>query len=109
MDDLTEDEWRAQVVTAQGRDVPASETPWMRARELMVHAVDLDAGVAFSDLPADFLEALVTDVLGKRGAEADVAGPLAGRAAYLTGRADGATAGVLALGGAPAPDLPPWL
>jgi maleylpyruvate isomerase len=109
MDELTEDQWRARVLTAQGRDVPASETPWMRAREVLVHAVDLDAGVGFCDLPAGFLEALVADVIGKRGAEADVTGPLAGRAAYLTGRADGATAGVLTAGGAPAPDLPPWL
>lgn len=109
MDALTEDQWRATVVTAQGRDVPASETPWMRARELMVHAVDLDAGVTFDDLPTDFLEALVADVLVKRGAKADVTGPLAGRAAYLTGRADGATAGVLAPDGTAAPDLPAWL
>jgi maleylpyruvate isomerase len=109
MDDLNEDHWRSRVVTAQGRDVPASETPWMRSRELMVHAVDLDAGVTFDDLPADFLEALVADVLAKRGVGADVVGPLAGRAAYLTGRADGVTAGVSAPDGNPATDLPPWL
>jgi maleylpyruvate isomerase len=109
MDALTEDQWRAQVVTAQGRDVPASETPWMRAREVMVHAVDLGSGVTFDDLPTDFLEALVADVLAKRGLEADLTGPLPGRAAYLTGRADGATAGVLAPDGAAAPELPPWL
>jgi maleylpyruvate isomerase len=109
MDALTEEGWRARVVTAQGRDVPASETPWMRSREVMVHAVDLGAGVTFDDLPADFLQALVEDVLGKRGAEADTVGTLAGRAAYLTGRADGATAGVTAPDGGPAPVLPPWL
>jgi maleylpyruvate isomerase len=109
MDALTDDQWGARVVTAQGRDVPASETPWMRAREVMVHAVDLHAGVTFDDLPADFLDALVEDVLVKRGVEADAVGPLAGRAAYLTGRADGATAGVTALDGSAAPDLPPWL
>jgi maleylpyruvate isomerase len=109
MDDLTDEQWRAQVVTAQGRDVPASETPWMRARELMVHVVDLNVGITFENLPADFLDALVDDVLAKRGPAADVVGPLAGRAAYLTGRADGATAGVTAPDGSPAPDLPPWL
>jgi maleylpyruvate isomerase len=109
MDDLTDSQWRARVVTAQGREVPASETPWMRSRELMVHAVDLDTGVTFDDLPTDFLEALVTDVLTKCGAGYDVTGPLAARAAYLTGRADGATAGVLALDGTAAPEMPPWL
>jgi maleylpyruvate isomerase len=109
MDGLTEGQWSARVVTAQGRDVPASETPWMRAREVMVHAVDLAAGLRFADLPEDFLESLVDDVLTKRGAEADVAGPLAGRAAYLTGRADGVSAAVVAPDGSPAPVLPPWL
>jgi maleylpyruvate isomerase len=75
----------------------------------MVHAVDLAAGVTFDDLPDDFLEALVADVLGRRGADTDVTGPLAGRAAYLTGRADGATAGVLSPDGTAAPELPAWL
>jgi maleylpyruvate isomerase len=106
---LGPEQWSAQVVTAQGRTVPAAETPWMRSRELMVHAVDLGTGVTFADLPPAFLEALVDDVLGKRGREADVSGSLAGRAAYLTGRADGETAGVRALDGGPAPELPPWL
>jgi maleylpyruvate isomerase len=109
MDALTEHQWSARVVTAQGRDVPASETPWMRARELFVHAVDLDLGVTFDDLPDDFLKALVFDVLAKRGTESDVTGPLAGRAAYLTGRADGVTAQVLRPDGGAAPELPPWL
>ena len=31
MEALTEEQWQADVVTAQGRTVPASETPWMRA------------------------------------------------------------------------------
>ena len=106
---LDSEQWAAQVVTAQGRTVPATETPWMRARELMVHAVDLGTGVTFDDLPPAFLEALVEDVLTKRGPEADVSGSPAGRAAYLTGRADGETAGVRTPAGDPAPDLPPWL
>ena len=40
--DLSETQWTRQVRTAQGRLVPASEVPWMRAREVMVHSVDLD-------------------------------------------------------------------
>ena len=31
----------AEVVTAQGRTVPATEIPWLRAREVYVHVVDL--------------------------------------------------------------------
>lgn len=55
---LTPEQWSAEVVAAQGRTVPASETPWMRAREVLVHAVDLGTGTTFADLPPYFLEAL---------------------------------------------------
>jgi uncharacterized protein (TIGR03083 family) len=65
---LTELQWQAPVVTAQGRTVPAAEVPWMRSREVWVHAVDLAAGTSFADLPADFVAALCDDVMGKRSA-----------------------------------------
>jgi hypothetical protein len=32
----------------------------------MVHAVDLDRGIAFADLPKDFLEALSRDLVHAR-------------------------------------------
>jgi len=68
LDTLPADAWSAQVVTAQGRTVPASETPWMRARETCVHAVDLAAGAGFADLPTGFLAALLDDVAAWRSA-----------------------------------------
>lgn len=77
---LDEVAWAREVVTAQGRTVAASETPWMRSREVMIHAVDLDAGLSLADLPADFLLALGDDIVAKRAAS-----------------------------GGPAPTLPPWL
>ena len=49
---LTEDQWQASVLTAQGQAIPASEVPWMRSREVYVHVVDLATGVSFADLPA---------------------------------------------------------
>ncbi|MFB6770557.1 maleylpyruvate isomerase family mycothiol-dependent enzyme [Streptomyces sp. NPDC056337] len=129
MDALGAERWGAPVVTAQGRTVPAAELPWMRSREVCVHAVDLDTGVSFADLPAGFLTALCEDVVGKRasgpgpallltasdadarwelpgaGAPVEVTGPLAGLTAYLTGRAN-----TLATPqGGPAPALGPWL
>lgn len=133
MDALTEEQWGHDVVTGQGRTVPASEAPWMRAREVMVHAVDLKTGVTFDDLPADFLAALCEDIAGKRNAAAgsategpaleltatdtdlqwqvagagepvQVAGTLAALTSYLSGRG---AAAVDAAGGAP--DLPAWL
>ncbi|MER7209251.1 MULTISPECIES: maleylpyruvate isomerase family mycothiol-dependent enzyme [Streptosporangium] len=105
---LPDEAWRTQVVTAQGRTVPASEVPWMRSREVMVHAVDLATGLTFADLPDGFLLALREDVLAKRGLDAvpGVEGSLADVTAYLAGRP---TTGVTAVGGGLPPTLPPWL
>jgi len=97
---LDEEQWSAEVVTAQGRTVPATEIPWLRAREVCVHAVDLGTGVTFADLPGGFLSALVADIRVKRGLTDVPAGPLPEVAAYLAGRPHGLT-GV--------PDLGPWL
>ncbi|MER7186819.1 maleylpyruvate isomerase family mycothiol-dependent enzyme [Streptomyces hyaluromycini] len=123
MDALDEVRWRSPVVTGQGRTVPATELPWLRAREVCVHAVDLATGVSFADLPAGFLIALCDDVVARRaaaatgpalvlrsdghrwelpgpGGPAELTGELPEIAAYLTGRPapfDGA------------PVLTPWL
>jgi maleylpyruvate isomerase len=127
MERLTEDAWQATVINAQGQGVLASQIPWLRAREVYVHAVDLNTGGTFAGCPADFLAALVDDVAGRRsslgtgpalaltatdsGATWNVAGtgeaqvvaaPLPVLAGWLTGRpAAGLPAG--------APALPPWL
>lgn len=97
---LTEDHWSNKVRTAQGRILPATEIPWLRAREVMVHAVDLDLGIGFADLPADFLAELVADIRAKRGDAPAVDGPLPEVAAWLAGRPHSL---------AEAPDLGPWL
>jgi maleylpyruvate isomerase len=60
--DLPEQAWANKVRTAQGREVPASEVPWMRCREVWIHAVDMDAGFGFEDIPSEILAALVSDV-----------------------------------------------
>ena len=62
MDGLDVAGWNATVVTGQGRQVPAREIPWLRTREVWVHAVDLRNGADFPDFPADLLDALITDV-----------------------------------------------
>lgn len=129
--ELDEQQWRRQVRTAQGRTVPAEEIPWMRAREVMIHAVDLDAEVGFEDLPADFRAALLDDIAAKRSAAGDgpaltltatdhfgtwavsgvgdskpVTGTLAGLTAYLSGRPAPRVNGT---GQGRAPELPRWL
>ncbi len=97
---LDDEQWSAEVVTAQGRTVGATEIPWLRAREVCVHAVDLGIGVTFADLPHEFLAALVSDIQAKRGLADIPTGPLPEVAAYLAGRPHALT-GV--------PDLGPWL
>ncbi|MFG1667798.1 maleylpyruvate isomerase family mycothiol-dependent enzyme [Streptomyces sp. Y7] len=54
--------WGAQVRTAQGRTVPATEIPWLRTREVWIHTVDLGTGFRFEDFPAELLDALITDI-----------------------------------------------
>lgn len=81
LDRLTTAQWEAPVVTAQGRPVPATTIPWLRAREVLVHGVDLDTGIGFAHLPEHFLAALIQDISARRGGVPPVAGPLAERAA----------------------------
>ncbi|WP_324649426.1 maleylpyruvate isomerase family mycothiol-dependent enzyme [Georgenia sp. H159] len=128
-DELTDDAWDAVVRTAQGRPVPCRETAWMRNREVWIHAVDLDSGGSFRDLPPAVVDRLTEDVLGAwRGREEavdlvlapddrgerivvgagegpTVVGSAADLARWLTGR-DGhrleSSTGTL-------PDLPRWL
>jgi maleylpyruvate isomerase len=118
--------WDAKVITAQGLTRSASEIPWMRSREVYIHAIDLRAGIRWTNLPAGFLTALLDEVTTRRsakgggpalavaaadtghtwevagaGASVPVSAPLADLAAYLTGRpAPGLKA---------APALPAWL
>lgn len=73
--DLPEDAWKHQVRTIQGREVPASETVWMRSREVWVHAVDLNNGAAFDQVPANVLERLLKDITtawNNRGEDRDL-------------------------------------
>ncbi|KIS27492.1 maleylpyruvate isomerase [Arthrobacter sp. SPG23] len=60
--DLPAEAWHHKVKTAQGRIVPAEETVWMRTREVWVHAVDLDNGATFTDIPAPVLSRLLADI-----------------------------------------------
>jgi maleylpyruvate isomerase len=56
--------WQAQVRSALGRPIPAAEIPWMRVREVWLHAVDLDTGVSVADIPPDAVDALLDDATG---------------------------------------------
>jgi maleylpyruvate isomerase len=122
--------WSSLVRSAMGRSIQAAEIPWMRAREVWLHAVDLDAGLLVADLPGDFVDTLLDDVvpalsqkpfcpavtltptdrdrtwrLGPPGAQ-DVT-PISGPAADLAGWVTGRLAGTVL--GDHVPELPPWL
>jgi maleylpyruvate isomerase len=126
MDDQS---WSATVTTAQARAVMACEIPWLRAREVWIHAVDLNAGGDLDDFPADMLDHLLRDAVAKRcasdaptlsvtptdreGSAADgapaattVDGTTSDLVRWITGR--GARA-VQTSDGTPLPDLGPWL
>ncbi|RAX17742.1 maleylpyruvate isomerase family mycothiol-dependent enzyme [Pseudarthrobacter sp. AG30] len=133
--DLPAANWHHKVKTVQGRTVPAEETVWMRTREVWVHAVDLDNGATFKDIPAPVLERLLKDITGAwhvRGTDAgllitvdgtglsfgDTAGPsptvvsgsLAAIAQWATGRGtDGTTATHDAGPVTPVPAAPAWI
>lgn len=62
--DLPDRDWVNEVKTIQGRSVPASETVWMRTREVWIHAVDLGNGASFADVPEPVLERLLRDITG---------------------------------------------
>ncbi|MHB1533582.1 MAG: AMP-binding protein [Acidimicrobiales bacterium] len=125
--------WSAKVRSASGRLIPAAEIPWMRAREVWLHTVDLRAPGQEVVLPEPLALTLINDVCGGFDKRQDApaftlrttAGGVAGRvqgqagapsisiegtpsdlALWLTGRSDGARLTRLT---APLPVLPAWL
>ena len=124
--------WAAEVRTALGHAVAASEIPWMRVREVWVHGVDLGGAATFADVDRDVAAALLAEAasrfagretcspailvatgteparlaIGPESADAvEVSGSTQGLAGWLLGRTDGADLE----SSAPLPDLPPWL
>ena len=85
----------------------ATDIPWMRAREMWIHAVDLDVGASFADMPAPMLAELITDVAARAGRQAGLPG-----AAPRDGDRRVATLGEAATGRARSPagaGLAAWL
>jgi maleylpyruvate isomerase len=129
LDKISDAGWHTEVMTAQGRTVPATEIPWLRCRELWIHASDLGGGQGFTDFPAEFVDELLSDLQTRRQKQGrryrvhatDRPGPVdasdagsprvEGRAAelarWLTGR--GGAMALRTIDGAPLPELSPWL
>jgi maleylpyruvate isomerase len=134
--DLPDDRWDATVRSGLGREIPVSETVWLRTRELWLHAIDLDNGARGRDVPRSVQRRLLEDVFGAWGVRGEpaaaalatdtgerfgsaeganapirVAGELAHLMLWATGRA---TAGVVELddagrAGGPAHPAPRWI
>ncbi|ANE05137.1 maleylpyruvate isomerase family mycothiol-dependent enzyme [Corynebacterium crudilactis] len=128
--ETSQEAWSHEVLTAQGRTVPASETLWMRSREVWIHAVDLGAVATFGDLPEVILHTLAAEITAKwagQGAgeglvlvdessgvrysaaagenEIVLTGSLAGIVRYASGRGlDGVTSSI-----GEVPEPPRWL
>ncbi len=124
--------WSATVQSTRGGPMSAADILWFRAREVWIHAVDLDAGASFSDLPRPMLHELLTDVVGTLSERPDfprlllvptderrtwavgegegaieVRGPAAELAAWLLGRSKGRD--LRTAQGTRPPKLPAWL
>lgn len=130
--ELPEAAWANRVVTAQGREIPASETLWMRSREVCIHAVDMNMGITFADLPTGFLARLADEAsarhstnpelpavisvttddsmtswhIGEGDADIEVTGTLPDVVSWLSGRGAGE---LHTTTGQPIPPLPKWL
>jgi maleylpyruvate isomerase len=129
---MPQEAWSATVENVQGRRIPASDILWFRAREVWIHAIDLDAGASFDDLPRPMLRELLSDVstmfsarkdvprlvlapkdesrtwnVGEGPDPVEVRGPAAAVAAWLLGRSKGRD--LRTAEGARPPALPAWL
>lgn len=133
---MPSERWAAHVSTASSGPVPASDVPWMRAREMWVHLVDLDAGVTPDDWPDEVtarvlaeaalsigprVEEPVTLVVdgddgapivlggaaGEAAPQARVRGTRSDVLAWLIGRSPGT--GLAVTGASTLPRLPAWI
>jgi maleylpyruvate isomerase len=107
---LSAEAWTREVRNAQGQPIIATRIPWLRVREVWIHAVDLGTDVTFADFPPDLTAALIDDVqqalTSKPGCPdlTVISGPAPALLGWLVGRTDGT-----GLMPDPLPELPAWL
>lgn len=124
--------WNHEVRSAKGASIIASRLPWLRTREVWVHAVDLDTGARFSYLPSEVFTGLFHERLGTlassascpsmalvdtdsgrayevgaNGPQVHVSGPAPVLLGWLLGRDSGALLSTDSDTGHP-PELPTW-
>jgi maleylpyruvate isomerase len=97
-------DWTAPARALSGDLIPVSRLPWIRWREVEVHAVDLDAGYRPEDWPLPFVDRLLAELREWPALPSleGIRGPKHALAAWLSGRSGGeGLTGEL-------PDLPEW-
>lgn len=62
LDAMPTEAWAAQVVSGRGESIRAAEIPWLRAREVWMHSLDLGIGMTARDFPAEVVDRLLDDV-----------------------------------------------
>jgi len=61
--DLPADAWAQPVRLDDGREVPVSETVWLRSREVWLRAVDLDNGARTDQFPPEIIDRFLQDIV----------------------------------------------
>lgn len=127
--DLTDQGWDVIVRDEADRPLPIRETPWLRAKDVWLGAVDLANGGSFRDFPPDFLDRLCDEIIAgwarsgavprlvlaasDRPAPVTIGGEggptVSGRQADLVRWMAGKGARGLASSTGRLPDLPDWL
>ncbi|MDX6199753.1 MAG: maleylpyruvate isomerase [Actinomycetota bacterium] len=97
-------DWDAEARALGGALIPVWRIPWIRWREVEVHAVDLAAGYRPADWPAEFVRRLLAELREWPACPPldGITGPDHALAAWLSGRSAGED-----LQG-DRPDLPEW-
>lgn len=62
LDALDDTGWQARVSVRQGQEIQALLLPWLRTREVWLHAVDLDVGADLAAAPQPLLDELADDI-----------------------------------------------
>ncbi|WP_372983746.1 maleylpyruvate isomerase N-terminal domain-containing protein [Microbacterium sp.] len=80
--DLPAEKWNGQGVDDQGAPIAIDRTPWLRARQTWLAAVDLGTGGSFSDFPRSLIDRLRSESGGRiaQKARSHSARPLASTA-----------------------------
>lgn len=66
--------WDRRVRSARGRDLPATQIPWLRVREVWIHSLDLDPELRADSFPPPLVDTLISDVAHTLSVHPDVPG-----------------------------------